>query len=423
MVVPALRFTLLTLALWSYAPAAQAQESESSAAAAARSADEEAEIAKELGEIQDSTQAQQASLPASPTPKSPASSAGPSNAFNPALSGTVSMFAGGTSRAADAEEEEGHAGPGHLSSGLMLQEVELRFSAIIDPYLRADITLSGHLDEIAFEEAYLTTLSLPSITVRAGKMIANVGRHNLLHTHAYPFITAPLPWRVLLGPEGLRDTGVSADILLPLPFYTELNIQAFAGDWPMMEAERGDDPTTAVDEFRPDQRRDEDLAYVGHLKTVHEFGLSTTLELGGSYVGGNNGHGELSHTVGGDLTVKWRPVDAERYTSLEWAAEYLWVQKNGASGDKEVGGVYTSLRYQFAQRYWLQGRAALLGVPAGAEGPIWRGEILFAVVPSEFSTVRLQYAVEGPVDGSSSPIHELFLQAVVSIGSHPAHAY
>ena len=42
-------------------------------------------------------------------------------------------------------------------------------------------------------------------------------------------------------------------------------------------------------------------------------------------------------------------------------------------------------------------------------------------VPSEFTAFRLQYAAEAPEAGDI--VHEVFLQAVVSIGSHPAHAY
>jgi len=381
--------------------------------------DEEEEIARELDTIRSRDNTPVRQQPSSPGPLSGVASArGLSNAFNPVISASISLLGGGISRPSNTADETGN-----LRSGLNLQEAEIRLSAIADPYFRADITLAGNLDEIGFEEAYLTTLSIPFVNIRVGQMLANLGRHNLLHTHAFPFLTAPLPWRTLLGPEGLRDPGISADILLPLSFFAELNVQAFSGNWLPMAGSTPDDPATAADESIPDLRRDEDLVYIGHLKTLFELGESATVELGASYGGGRNGFGGLTSIVGGDLTVKWRPIEAERYTSLEWTTEYLWVDRRGAPTDVQVGGIYTALRYQFAQRWWVQGRGALLGAPAGEPGRIWRGEALFAVIPSELSALRLQYAFEGAEDGRTQPVHELFLQVVVSIGSHPAHAY
>jgi hypothetical protein len=283
------------------------------------------------------------------------------------------------------------------------------------------VMLAGNLDGVAFEEAYLSTLSLPRLTIRAGQLPANLGRHNPLHTHAFPFLTAPLPWRVLLGPDGLRDPGVSLDVLLPLPFFAEVNAQAFRGDWRPFA---GQAPTgSGALGSPPDLRHDQDLAYLGHLKLLFDLGEPTTLELGGTYLAGRNAFGELTQLAAADLTLKWRPIEAERYTGLEWTTEYLWQDRHGAAVDRRRGGGYTALRYQFAQRFWVQARGALLGLPEGVSGRSTRTEVMVAFVPSEFSAFRLQYAFEPVHRGVSAPVHEVFLQAIVSIGAHPAHAY
>ncbi len=344
-----------------------------------------------------------------------ATARGLSNAFNPSISATTTILGGGTNRP-HAPESDHEEGSGDLASGFGLQEVEIRLGAIVDPYFRADVTLAGNLEEIGFEEAYLTTISMPWVNIRAGKMLANLGHHNLVHTHAFPFLTAPVPWRVLLGPEGLRDPGVSADILLPLPFFAEVNAQAFNGEWLPMEG--GSD-----DGLAPDARRDEDLAYLGHVKTLFDLTESMTAGIGGTYAGGRNGYDDLTSIVGGDLRLKWRPIGAERYTSFEWTTEYLSVHRRGAPTDTHAGGLYTALRCQFAQRWWVQGRGSLLGIPKGETGRVWRGEALLALIPSEFSALRLQYAFETSEDGPSDRVHELHLQAIVSIGSHPSHSY
>ncbi len=390
-------------------------------------AQEEAEIAAELArrhppaaEAQNPGNVAPSSVLGSEGTGSSASSRGLSNLMNPAISAVGLVLAGGTSR------PEGASGgvPDDLETGIFVQEVELRASAIVDPYFRADVAIAGNADEIGFEEAYVTTLEIPRVTFRAGQMHATVGRHNLLHTHAFPFLTAPLPWRALLGPEGLADPGVSADVLLPLPFYSEVTVQVFQGEWALLEGSIPDDPaTTLTDESVPDRRHDADFGYVAHLKTLFDLSDSTTLEPGVSYVGGRNGFGGLTSLVAGDLTLKWKPIEAERYLGFDWSTEYAWVERENAPTDHRLGGGFTAVRFQFAQRWWVQARGALLGIPAGDGGRIVRGEALGAFVPTEFSALRLQYAIEKAENDPAPPVHEVFTQVVFSIGPHPAHAY
>ena len=385
---------------------------------------EEAEIAAEMAAMQASQTGDESgggagAAPSSESSGASASSRGLSNLMNPAISAVGTVYGGYSSR------PDGSLGgaPDDLGTGIAVQEVEIRASAIVDPFFRADISITGSADAIAFEEAYLTTLELPRVTIRAGQFAASLGRHNILHTHAFPFITAPLPWRALLGPEGLRDPGVSADVLLPLPFYAEINAQVFAGEWPMLEGSVEDDPATPLNEAVPDRRTDRDLAYVGHLKTLFELGDPTTLELGASWLGGRNGFGAMTNVVAGDVTLKWKPLESERYFGFDWTTEVVWVQRGDAPSDRTVGGAYTAVRLQFAQQWWVQLRGAVLGLPEGNARRTWRGEALAAFVPSEFSALRLQYAIEADETGAAPPIHEVFAQIVFSIGPHPAHAY
>jgi hypothetical protein len=71
----------------------------------------------------------------------------------------------------------------------------------------------------------------------------------------------------------------------------------------------------------------------------------------------------------------------------------------------------------------VQARGAVLGLPAGDDPRTYRGEALVAFIPSEFSALRLQYALEREAEPAADYIHELFAQVVFSIGPHPAHAY
>ena len=122
----------VALGMWLHALGAFAQEPA-----------DEASIARELEQLRGATPA----APSQPPPiTSVASARGLSSAFNPSISATMSLLAGGRTDS---------------SPNIALQEVEFRLSAIVDPYLRADITLAGNAEEVGFEEAYLTTLSIP----------------------------------------------------------------------------------------------------------------------------------------------------------------------------------------------------------------------------------------------------------------------
>jgi hypothetical protein len=409
------------------APAASPEQptTDQPQAPSASRAAEEAEIAAEMARLQQAQPAPSSGADLQPSAAAPAESSGASassrglsNLMNPAISVAGVAYGGGTTR------REGAPGaPDDLRSGLTLQEVELRASAIVDPYFRADVALTGNAEQIGFEEAFLSTLEIPRLTLRAGQMKASLGRHNLLHTHAYPFITAPLPWRALLGPEGLSGPGVSGDLLLPLPFYAEVTAQAFTGEWLPFEGSIADNPRTARDEAVPDLRYDRDLAYLGHLKTLFDLSDSTTLELGASYIGGRNGFGGMTNVVAGDVTFKWKPIEAERYEGFDWTTEYIWIERGRAPVDRSRGGGYSAVRYQFAQRWWVQARGAILGLPASDDPRTLRGEALVAFVPSEFSAIRLQYALEHARAVNADYIQELFAQVVFSVGPHPAHAY
>ena len=97
-----------------------------------------------------------------------------------------------------------------------LNETELSFQSVVDPYIRADFFLSFSRDPdthkygATVEEGYLTTLSLPAkLQLKAGKFREAVGRINPVHPHALPFIDLPNAYVNYFGEEGLNDEGVS----------------------------------------------------------------------------------------------------------------------------------------------------------------------------------------------------------------------
>ncbi len=299
-----------------------------------------------------------------------------------------------------------------LHNGLSFEESEFQFIADVDPYFRASALFSltqkdGTTDfGIDPEEVYFETLSLPWVTLRGGKFKAAFGKHNQLHTHAYPFIDAPLINVDLLGREGLNDMGVSAAVLLPIPWFSEITFQAVGTN-------------NEVLYNSPDSR---DLAPVGYFKNLFDLTDATTLEVGLYGTGGNNQHGGTSYAFGGDEIVKWRPVEGGKYHALIWQTEYQMGDMADNPAGEKLGGIASWLQWQFAQRWWLQGREEYEGIPHSTGLPTKHKQSgLLAFFPSEFSGFRLQYDHIKTEGGPHQ--HGVTVQYNISIGAHPAHAY
>jgi hypothetical protein len=335
-----------------------------------------------------------------------ATATGVSRDANPAISANA-LFLGAYIPDSDHEEEEEdhdhEHGPG-TTSGMRVQELEIRFTSFVDPYWKADVILALPGGEgIEMEEGYVTSLGLPAgLLLKAGKFYASLGRQNLLHTHAFAFLDAPLMNEHLLGGEGLNEVGVSLQWLAPLPWFVEYTGEVLNGD---------------NDRFASDQGSD--LLYLGHLKSFHELGDATTVEWGASAASGVNATGSTSSLLGVDLSLKWRPLGAGTRRAFIWQTEFLRAADSRRGADTETG-IYTQAQIQVAQRWWVAGRLGVLELPDAAADNEWRATALVALVPSEFSAVRLQYS---RLHADAETTNQLMLQLNVTIGAHPAHRY
>ena len=67
-----------------------------------------------------------------------------------------------------------------------MNEAEVSFQAVVDPYARADFFLAFGADgEVSLEEGFLTFTSLPGgLLAKVGKMKAAFGKVNQLHPHS-----------------------------------------------------------------------------------------------------------------------------------------------------------------------------------------------------------------------------------------------
>jgi len=337
------------------------------------------------------------------------------NTFNPDIGINTLFLYQNSNRGNDANVEN--------PNGLAVQEAELQFSADVDPYWRLISTFALHQEyddtvtpparEYVFEpeEAYAESLDLPLVTIKLGKFKTAFGKHNSLHTHAFPFIDAPLANQYLLGDEGLNDVGLSAAVLFPASWFSELTVQGLSGR------------SEGLDYFNSSAANSTVL--LAHLKNLWDINDNLTFELGLSGANGKNIDEERTTLAGADLTLKWRANESQ---AAIWSTELLQRKQNRSAFEENAEGFATWIQYQFSRRWWAQIRGEELTFKEqdlASASPFperqQKQSLLIGFIPSEFSGVRLQYDQlkdDGPEDEK-----RVLVQFNYSIGAHPAHAY
>jgi len=333
-----------------------------------------------------------------------------SNLANPAI-GMNALF---TARAAHNLDE---------AYGLHFDEAEVSFLSTVDPYWTLNANLVFTPDKLVDpEEVWVRNTSIPAIGLKLGMLRGTFGKHGLLHTHAFPFIDAPIIMANSIGQEGFKDPGVEAAWLTPLPWYSELTAGTYAAvnqddDHPL------DFGSTAHD----------NIPLLGHFKNTFDLNSATTLEIGQSILEGRGTDGDHHGAFGADVTV--RNVPARNANRHGWILQSEYIQKGSWDSDyrREQDGGYASLQYRISQIFWagIRGERARKsftdfmvdegGTPV--PGDVSRGSVTLSWNPSEFSFVRLEYSHAKANAGIHPTDDRIQLQMSYTIGYHPAHAY
>jgi hypothetical protein len=293
---------------------------------------------------------------------------------------------------------------------LKLQEAEMSFQAIVDPYARADFFLSASPEGLEVEEGFLTLPTLPGgLLMKVGKMKAQFGKVNTMHSHTLPWVDTPLPVRNLLGgDEGLNDSGISVSKLILNPvLFLEATGEVYNGD---------------NDLFKSYKRSD--LGYVGRLRGYRDITESTNLDLGTSIAYGHNDSGPDSTTrvIGLDATFRYRPLRRAIYKRVVGRTELFWSRRDTPSIDvTNAFGAYVSGEYQFARRWFAGARFDWSERATDASLRDRSGSALLTYWPSEFSQIRGQYRRTLYADGPTA--NEFLFQFLFSIGAHGAHVF
>ena len=369
---------------------------------------------------------------------------GTSRTMNPAIS-VNGLFLG-------TWEERTVEGQKNVSADL--QELEIAFMSIVDPFFKASVfTAIGspheHTDqenkesgdsrstaheageeeehgvEFELEEAFVRALSLPAgVGARAGKMLVPFGRTNQLHLHHLPFIQEQHAFDEVIG-HGVSDIGIEASYAPLAPWY--LNFVFFAGDG-------------ATDLFDAHNR---EFSYAGRIENLWDLSEATTFEIAGSVLTGPGLEDKRRNFYGADARIKWKDPRKSYGSEFEWMTELIV-----DSPDKDEGHTVldSRVRYKFSRSWWAGfghsmlrteceeychaclvepgAYAATQESDGGADSDYEntheiKGQIAFT--PSEFSAIRLDvtYLDRPDEDG----VFKVELQLNFTIGSHPAHLY
>lgn len=376
------------------------------------------------------------------------------------------LATGGTSTATEDEIRLLEAG-GHdpKNRGFTLQNAELTFSGVVDPYLRGDANIVLQIDDtgattIELEEAYLTTLEFPfNLQLKAGQFFNAFGRMNATHPHTWDFVDQPVIIGRVLGTDGYRAPGAQMAWLTPLPFFAELtgSVQNSQGDTaPYFRGVPGDVVAGRTLVTRP-VRNLGDMVYLIRLKTSFDPTEEITIVPGLSALFGPNATDLDNHTevYGVDFYLKWKPLANDQgWPFVGWQTEAIMrryaaaavVTGGGAQIDRERNlddwGMYSQVVWGFS-RPWTAG--VRVDYARGQEDSFSNGSYTslgdafrdqrgrasteLTYYPSEFSKVRIQYNYDRSTFLTRAPFgdlkdaHSIYIQFEILFGAHGAHKF
>lgn len=422
-----------------------AQHAAEQAQVSAQHAAEQAQAAAQRAEEQ--TQAQ-----AAPPAPAAAGAAG-QNAFNPG----ISLILQGAYQQYNTDPASrgitGYLPPGAFlegNKGFNLNETELSLSANVDQLFYAQATLAFAEGQVETEEAFVSTPALGhGLNLKALRYFSGIGYGNSVHAHAWDFVDPALVQQTFLG-SNLAVDGIQATWIAPLPVYLELGGEiGNAVEFPFTDTSSKNGFSTGTLFGR----------IGGDIGTSHSYLVGAWLLNSQNLVDGasvldldertgvtNTLSGGNTRIWGLDFVYKWSPDGNPTERNFKLVAE--WMQReltgdltfdNGGAGSNtdafnaKQSGWYVQGIYQFVPRWRAglrygqlnsgtisAGSNATNGVTATGFSP-QRWSAMVDWSPSEFTRLRLQYNNDKSQQGLDD--HQLFLQAIFSLGTHGAHKY
>ncbi|MEK9657227.1 MAG: hypothetical protein VW378_02500 [bacterium] len=306
-----------------------------------------------------------------------------------------------------------------------VNEIELSFQHMLYPSVKADIFMALHKEgdnklELALEEAYVTFIDLAGVIAPnmasnlgigaiLGKKMVNFGKLNPLHPEQRKFIDRPLATQqVLGGHESLSGEGAQLAYLLPLPFFSQIEL----GYWKVAKHE--EEESSQTEEAHGVEYEKELL----NTRLWNSMAISEQqeIELGLSFLLGNasaESKKEQQELIGLDLSYT-HELGVNQKLSLQgeyYNALYGEEDEPNEGRKRQIGG-FVSAFYSFNASYEAGLRYGTLG-KHGDEGQSKTQWSLIAVKQlTDTSKFRLQYNTGDQVEDTA------YLQFIFGMGPH-----
>lgn len=427
-------------------------------------------LEKRIAELQASPPVAAATSPA-PAPATPAQpSAAPAtamgggqssaSAFNPAISLILAGTYANLSRNPAGYKLQGfmpsggEVGPGERS--FRLGESELAINASIDPLFSGRfIAALGADNSVEVEEAWFEHQGIfNGATLRGGRFLSSIGYLNNHHAHTWDFVDAPLVYQAFFGGP-IKTDGLQLRWLAPTDRYLEFGAEVGSGtSFPGNDTGRNGVGSTALFAHVGDDLGDS-ASWRAGASWLHHRALDRAYDdINAAGTAVTNSFTGTNRTWVLDGIFKWAPGGNAVRQNLTIQGEYFRRTESGSlsydtlaqaggptSGDYRAApsGWYLQTVYQFMPKWRVGARYDRLdsgtprlgmlgtnGVTAG-DFPILqnarpsRSTLMFDYSPSEFSRLRLQFAADRSNPAATD--RQLFLQYIMSLGAHGAHAF
>jgi len=305
---------------------------------------------------------------------------------------------------------------------LTLRGAEVILYAPIDHQFNGVLSIAAHEENgqsnFELHELYLGSSKLiPRTNFKLGQFFLGIGRINRFHQHDWPFTRAPKVHRSFFAKEGIFDSGLEVNYILPSLSGSNLTMGLTSGHKYGHSHTEGAKPKTPT--------------HYARYSHFLEFDSLTGLDIGTSYLGRQDALSNKMSLLGLDLTFKHR---VGRHLDKLFQFE-TWYKNETNSLDEltEQVGFYFfneySLSYHYSFGYRLDGfkdltkRNAITGKKINNVNYGTLAQLTYQ--SSEFAKMRVSLAhefdrEEGETLGRDTRFQ---LQYVFFLGSHPAHVF